>query len=272
MTATRAPDDVRVDLMAIGVPVVVNATGSGARHAAAEIARAWARCVIPPNDAPLARIEVVLDDDPAVLAAGSARGAVVSQTLPQLLHDFSPHITTHAIARQATSQLLMLHAGGLADESGRVVALVAASGVGKTTAVSRLARTFGYVTDETVAVQPDLSVVAYPKPLSVLDRDDGLKSQHAPDEAGLTPTPATCRLGALVCLDRRPDGPLEPEVEEMDVFEALAALAPQTSYLAARPGPLRQLAALVDATGGMVRLHYREADRLVPALRQVLAR
>ena len=49
----------------------------------------------------------------------------------------------------------MLHAAGIADADGLVVALVGPSGMGKTTASSYLARHgFGYVTDETVSIGP----------------------------------------------------------------------------------------------------------------------
>ena len=72
-----------------------------------------------------------------------------------------------AILEQAVV-MMMLHACGLADrETGRVVALVAASGTGRTTASTSRAKTWGYVTDETVAIRDNVSVAPHPKPLSL---------------------------------------------------------------------------------------------------------
>ena len=64
----------------------------------------------------------------------------------------------------------MLHACGVADPEGAVIALVAKSGTGKTTASSQLARTFGYITDETVAIRADGTLCRIPSPCQLSRR------------------------------------------------------------------------------------------------------
>ena len=54
-----------------------------------------------------------------------------------------------------------LHAAGLTDDRGRVLALVAASGTGKTTAARILGRHLGYLSDETISVGAELEVLPY---------------------------------------------------------------------------------------------------------------
>ena len=85
---------------------------------------------------------------------------------------------------------------------GAAVLLAAASGTGKTTATRRLGPHYAYLTDETAIVDPeDLSLVPYPKPLSLLQDGRRPKRQVSPDELGLGPAvPAVLRRVAV--LDR----------------------------------------------------------------------
>ena len=48
----------------------------------------------------------------------------------------------------------------------------------------------------------------------------------------------------------------------MPTVHALAEVAPQVSFLATRTRPLQRLAATLRRTGGMERVHYREASEL----------
>lgn len=164
---------------------------------------------------------------------------------------------------------LNLHAAGLSDDQGRVIALVAASGTGKTTAARVLGRTFGYVTDECVSVNPrTLDVHPYPKPLSLVHETgtgarDGTgrdrKRQVGPDELGLLDAAGPLRLRAVVLLDRRATVG-DPQLRELAMLDAVELLLPQTSSAAVLPAPLGMLADLLARTGGARRLSYGEID------------
>ena len=156
------------------------------------MAQAWSRCLTGPR--PDGEAEPCSSDLPftATLRYESALpGAGVrhlgSDTFEGLAEAVTSEVTVAAILERA-GELTMLHACGVADQNGAVIALVAKSGTGKTTASSQLARTFGYITDETVAIRPDGTVVPYPKPLSVKQATPGAaKLQVGPDELGLKP-------------------------------------------------------------------------------------
>jgi hypothetical protein len=189
--------------------------------------------------------------------------------------------SAEALAQRITSEVtigaigglrgeaLMFHASAVALEDGRVIGFVGPSGRGKTTAAQALGRTYGYVTDETLAVRVDGSVVAYPKPLSV-GRRPGVKATEPASTAGLRAAPTDdLRLAALVLLDRRPDVE-RPFVESVPIIEALSALAPQMSYLSALRHPLRTLLEAILSTGGVRRVVYAEASTLPPLIEDVL--
>jgi hypothetical protein len=164
---------------------------------------------------------------------------------------------------------LMLHASAVALEDGRVIGFVGPSGRGKTTAANVLGRSFGYVTDETLAVRIDGSVIAYPKPLSIGSRP-GVKATEPASALGLRGVLSDrLHLAALVLLDRRSDV-AQPYVESVPITDAVAALVPQTSYLAELRRPLRTLIDAVLSTGGMRRVVYSEASTLPSVIDQLL--
>ncbi|MRX43682.1 hypothetical protein GJR97_08055 [Agromyces sp. Q22] len=165
---------------------------------------------------------------------------------------------------------LMLHAGAVALDDGRVIALVGPSGRGKTTASRALGRHFGYVTDETLAVYPDGEVVPYRKPLSIGTDPDAKTPLPASAEGLLGLPDAPLVLGAIVVLDRRDDVEA-PYVETVPVLEALEELVPQTSFLASLPNPIRTLISTIVSTGGVRRLVYSEAETLAGLIDEVLA-
>ncbi|AND17279.1 hypothetical protein C5C18_10855 [Rathayibacter tritici] len=202
-----------------------------------------------------------LDDSPRVS----------STTLAQLEESLTSTLTVEAIGARR-GDLLMLHACGIADDSGRVLAFVAASGTGKTTIARTLGLRFGYVTDETVAVAADGRVLPYPKPLSVKPLTGSApKAQVAPASLSLLPVPkAPLRLAGVVLLERR-DGVGAPFLEHVDPMEAIEDLVPQTSYLSARPRPITDLVRRLTSLGGVRRLVYSEADSVVPRVEEVFA-
>ncbi|MBT2248071.1 ATP-binding protein [Arthrobacter sp. BHU FT2] len=185
----------------------------------------------------------------------------------ELAESLTSRLTLSAILANAGS-LTMLHACGVADpETGAVVALVAKSGTGKTTASSVLARQYGYVTDETVAIRPDESVIPYPKPLSVKQAPGLPKQQVGPDALGLLEAPARLHLRSIVLLDRvESSEPVAPVLSRVPLADAVLALIPDSSSQAAIVQPLQSLCRLIDAAGGVWQVTYSEARDLPAAL------
>jgi hypothetical protein len=188
----------------------------------------------------------------------------------QSLLAMSERLTTAVTVAAITARrfdLLMLHAGAVADpNTGAVVAFIGRSGSGKTTASIALAQSLGYVTDETAAIRDDLSVIPYPKPLSVINPGpDHYKDQVSPDDLGLRElTGRPLRLVALLMLDRDDDHPAgAPAVlEPLHLVDAVPELVAQISFLGARERPLQRVQDLVRACGGLQRVTYRNADSL----------
>jgi hypothetical protein len=221
--------------------------------AAEEVRAAWADAVVDAEP-----IDIV---DPLQLTTeGDTRAmlAVLSQQV------------TLAAIDAGRGEGWMLHAAGVAAPDGSVVVLVGPSGRGKTTASRALGRHFGYVSDETISIDADGWVHPYRKPLSIIDGTALEKLQVPPSSLGLRALPdAPLRAVAIALLERREDHEGDPVVEPVDLGDALAELVAQSSYLAQHPAPLRQMAALVRATGGVRRLIYREAEDLAPRVAEL---
>lgn len=185
----------------------------------------------------------------------------------ELAETLTSRLTVSAILANA-GELTMLHACGVADPvTGAVVALVAKSGTGKTTAASVLARTYGYVTDETVGIAWDGSVLPYPKPLSVKQEDGAPKRQVGPDEFGLQPAPAMPFIQSIVLLNRlQGSRPVAPVLERVPLADALLALIPESSSQAQLVDPLQSLCRLIESVGGVWQVTYSEAADLPAAL------
>jgi hypothetical protein len=196
-----------------------------------------------------------------------------SDTFEGLAEAVTSEVTIAAILERA-GELTMLHACGVADPEGAVIALVAKSGTGKTTASSQLARTFGYITDETVAIRPDGTVVPYPKPLSVKQGTPGAaKLQVGPDELGLKGAPDNPRITSIALLDRIAGGDHQlPVIEPVPLVDAVLALIPDTSSQAAVVQPLQSLCRLIDSVGGVFRVSYSEAADLAESLAPLFVR
>ena len=179
-----------------------------------------------------------------------------------MLSGLSQAVTLAAI-EAGRGRAWMLHAAGIATTEGQVVVLVGPSGRGKTTAARALGGVYGYVSDETIAIDDSGRVWPYRKPLSVIEDPAAPKTQRAPSALGLQPLPnAELRVAAVVLLDRSPEHPEVPVVEVADLGDALEGLVSQTSFLHDHPTALRFIAALADATGGIRTVKYREAASL----------
>ncbi len=192
-------------------------------------------------------------------------------------YPLSSAVTLAAITAQR-GRTLMLHACGVADpRTGTVAALIAASGTGKTTAARTLsAAGLGYVSDETVAIDPDSgSIRAYPKPLSRVV-DPALpyrKEQLSPDELGLAPLPQLpLSRGPFVLLRRDPERSEAPVLEEIDLLDGILEIIPQTSALPSMPQPLALLADTIGAGGGPYVLRYAEIAECVDLVRSTFDR
>lgn len=265
-------------LRVLGTSVAVRFEGGLTPAHAETLRRAWSRCVEADDGA--AAPERVAEPElgppggsfRATLASGRGTRIVEAGTFGHFAADLTSAVTLAAIEARA-GEAMMLHASALADPaSGRAVALVGRSGMGKTTATRALAGRLGYVTDEAVAVEASGVIAPYPKPLSIITGDAAApKSQMGPDELGLRPAPAQARLAAVVLLDRNPEAP-RPGVTPLGHAEAIIALAPQTSALARARQPLAWLCALLDACGGAVRITYREAHELPELVEGLLER
>ena len=238
------------------------------------IRSAWARCIstgepqlpsVPPEPMPGSRFTASVTSTSAKHSAATFQLAAGS--FEELAENLTSRLTVTAIMANA-GELTMLHACGVADPAtGAVVALVAKSGTGKTTAASVLARTYGYVTDETVAIAWDGSVVPYPKPLSVKQEAGTPKRQASPDEFGLQQAPALPYIQSIVLLNRIEGARhTAPVLERVPLADAVLALIPDSSSQAEVVDPLQSLCRLIESVGGVWQVTYSEAADLPSAL------
>ncbi len=249
--------DTSVLIQALGVLVRIDAYSP---ELAAAVRTVWAgsltegRCRQSPD--------VVLD---ARRQQADSDGSI--QAVVELL---TQGVTVEAITRRA-GELLMLHACAIADPAtGRAVILVGPSGMGKTTVARTLGLRWGYVTDETVAIDAALNVWPYPKPLSLRQEGLAVKEQVAPAALGLAEIQRGVTAHAVLLLNRRPEasGVL---IEEIRTVPAIAMLAEHASFLALLDRPLTRLADLLHGAGGLRRVTYREAAELEPLVADLLA-
>lgn len=205
---------------------------------------------------------------------------ITHATTPEQEGDGADYTLTTSLTASSigacVGQFIMLHSGAIANDDGKVAALVAASGTGKTTATRYLCtHGYGYLSDETLIVNDSGDILPYPKPLSVLIDPTklGEKSQHGPDELGLKlPTNESFRLGPIILLKRlkdddEDDGPV-PRLEEVDLFEGLTQVLPQSSATPDIPNGLYLLAQLASRGGGIHQLVYREIETTTPFIEQ----
>ena len=178
-------------------------------------------------------------------------------------HDYAIATRVTMAALEATSgQRINLHAGAVADEQGRALAVIGPSGSGKTTAISLLAGRLGYLSDETVSLDEDLLVHPHPKPLSIItDLDTPRQKQSlSPDDLGLQHPPERAHLHRIVLLHR---GAGDAGLVPIAAPRAIVEMVEQTSSLIHLEHPVHRLAAAIDACGGVWGLEYTEfGDRI----------
>lgn len=191
---------------------------------------------------------------------------------PRSAAELSTHATLAAIEAQR-GNLLMLHASGVADPSGRVLAFIGPSGRGKTTLARNLGTALGYVSDETIAIGSDGTVYPYRKPLSVIRHGQEYKDQLAPSSLGLLDLSAnSLSLGGLFLVWRDPELVGEAQVLPMGICEAIAEIVPEASYLAELDQPLQRIARHIDRCGSIRRVVYRDADQVLPMVQGLFTR
>ena len=252
---------------AFGVHVGVRVSGDRAGEVLDRLADLWECCPTPVGTLAEVAVDVLFDSSlastPTAWHEADAAGLVARPQLDDLLQVVTQRITETAVDARAGA-CLMLHAACLADpDSGAAVAFVAPGGTGKTTLVRTLGAGRWYVTDETTVVLDDGTVVPYPKPLSVRREPGSLfKDETAPGRLGLVAAQGRVYLAGLCLLVRDDDHDGPPVSETLSTLDGLVALVPQTSHLPDQPRPLRRLAELSEALGGVRRLHYRESADL----------
>ena len=252
-------DSTNLLIAGLGAQLRVEVVGATAVELTSQLRNIWSRCI--PTDAPSGDIAAV-----ETLTVELGDGPVTWE----LLERTTQRITV-ALLNQQAGKALLLHAGGVSHPvTGRCVVYVAPSQVGKTTLSLELAQHFGYLSDESIAITEDLEILPYPKPLSVRDPYGGPRKELGPDALGLRVPPAHPQLTNLLILDRQEDHAGPPEIEELDVFEVVALLGPQTSWLSSLPAGLHRLDLLLQLTGGALKVTYREAASLLPLVIELL--
>ncbi|HEX3932288.1 MAG TPA: hypothetical protein VHW64_16425 [Nocardioides sp.] len=248
------------------------------------MAEAWAWCLpeaafddAPETDTeteldPERRLSVTLREGPGGDPLQVGPSTLSGPDLGAVMDRLTPMVTGLALTAHR-SDLVMFHACAVADpETGGAVALYGPSGTGKTTVARTLCTDLVYLSDETAAVDDDLCVVPYPKPLSVLARpSDAVKDQVSPGRLGLVrATDRAYPLRGLLQLRRDPAHVGAAVLEPLSTVEALPELVAQTSFTREMTRPLHRLADLAHRTGGVRRVTYAEAGQLGPVVRAVL--
>ncbi len=187
-------------------------------------------------------------------------------------HDYAVTVRVTMAALDVTAgRRLNLHAGAVADQQGRALALIGPSGSGKTTAISLLATRLGYLSDETVSLDESLLVHAHPKPLSIITDIDAPRSKQSlsPDDLDLLHPPESAHLHRIVLLRR---GTGNAGLVPVPASRAIVEMVGQTSSLVQLEHPVHRLATTIDACGGVWALEYLEFEDRLPDLLGLLDR
>jgi hypothetical protein len=261
-------------LQILGVEFVVRWCDGVNQEQRQGMAAAWSRCIsnVSREATPLPAAPSTDQPYSACVAFETTKRGIEefelgASSFEELAESLTSRLTVGAILANA-GRLTMLHACAVADlNTGAVVALVAKSGTGKTTAASVLGKTYGYVTDETVAIRPDGTVLPYPKPLSVKQNAGVPKRQVGPADLGLLKAPPRLQLSSLVLLDRVDAAePVTPVLRRLPLADAVMALIPDSSSQGEINQPLQSLCRLIESVGGVWQLTYSEATDLPEAL------
>jgi hypothetical protein len=232
-----------------------------------EIADQWSAMTVPDDSAADITVRLSVGSGPA-----PSDGTTIAYVAPSQ-EEAAQHLVTQLTLTGIEAlfgHAVLLHSSAVALEDGRVIGFIGPSGRGKTTVARTLGTGLGYVTDETLAIRADGSVIPYPKPLSLV-RGPGPKQAFGPLALGLQPHPEVpLTIGALVLLDRRAE-PTDARVERIGLAEAIGLIAPHTSALGILDRPITELIEVVRRAGGLRRAVYSEAADLAALLPLILS-
>lgn len=258
----------------LGSSVTLELDGSRAPELRAELEKAWNRSLSPLTaGAPENPSTISVSWPPDTTSATDSPQTPTPEALQAQLVDLTQQITRKLIDARM-GQLLMLHAGAVANpNNGSAAIFVAPGGTGKTTLTKLMGRDFAYLTDETVGLDPRTGVVLpYPKPLSVRPDDgSGIKSEISPDELGLRPTPTgAVRARYLFVLSRNGVGDAPATFEPLSASDFMLAVAPESSSLSKLPHPLNLLLSLWRSADTVARVTYREGSDVAEVVGRLL--
>lgn len=192
-----------------------------------------------------------------------------ARVLGKLIWGINRQVIDHVTDR------LVLHAAAAADVQGRVVLLPAPMESGKTTLVTGLLdRGLHYLTDEAAAIDADLNVHGYAKPLSIDPGSWGVLAHHRPDLGEqlnafldiqwqvpphrFTEVVPSGRLALVVFPAYVPDSPTS--FERLDPVTALDLARASTFGPEGRPLPSDKVARLARMASTVPCYHLRSGD------------
>lgn len=254
-----------VPIAGLGECVRLSVEGENARDVESRVRAAWnmSPCLEHHAHGCTIGVELVTSHSESTDFSREA-DRITDSDLQRLLGRVSQAVTLALIQAQAGNHL-MFHAGAVSHlVSGRSLVFVAESRTGKTTLAQVLGKSYGYLTDETAAIDQDLRILAYAKPLSVRTAGTSERRELSPNELGLLPPHASPTLGRIVYLRRRDDHVGPPKLTELGLFDAIERLVPQTSSLGRMDRGLHRLADAIERTGPVLQIDYAEAETLVP--------
>jgi len=264
-TTARSSGNHRLVVGGIGAHMALHIAGGRRAEAVTELAHLWSRCAASSDAEVSHTLTVQLTEPGATQAAQAETPTRVADSDARRLWERTSRAVTLALIKARAGELLMLHAGAVCHPTtGRTLVFVAPSQTGKTTLTAVLGRHFGYLGDELVAVDDNLRVLGYPKPLSMRSRDGAARAETAADDLRLQPAHDHPTLARIAIINRDPQHTGPATAEELDLFDAIMQLAPQMSSLGAMPAGLQQLAAVVGRTGPVLQITYSEAESVLP--------
>lgn len=181
-------------------------------------------------------------------------------------------------------QLSHLHGGAVVDPDGRLVLILGRSGAGKSTLTAHLAATGGWrlVTDEQVALFPDQRYAGgFTRPVAIKRLGFGHVPPAIPpsEELGSVRLLTSDLLGcgralaarpALIVLPERDDGVDDVTWELLEPAAAVEELCANNLDMVRRPAEALRAFGWLASTTPTVRLSYREAADVLPAVSRIL--
>ncbi len=272
-SSTLPPSDIvpasMLMMTGVGAQIAVQVSGSRSAEFSSTLATAWHRCMTSDSNVPSHCRTLTV----SLRAHGEhpEPGIDVTSENADSLMQATTQAVTHAMIAAQTGRLLMFHAGVVAHPTtNRAVVYVAAGGTGKTTLTRLLATRYRYLTDETAGVDSRHRALPYPKPLSIRVPGNPHKAETPPQELCLLPAVGPALIARILLLDRSDSGPDRPDIQPLDLFDAILTLTPQTSALSTLDAGLHRLSDLIEATGPVLKVRYREAESLRPLIAELI--